>query len=197
MDHKCSLTSQNQAQCAFFAVQGCMLVSYGALAPKSPQSTSCPPRPPPPARPGQRTTRSPAPAAPGERVARAQNAPGFAENDLHSDTAFSLAAARPRPAAPFSSGSRRPSEIAQAKSCLGGCRAWLGQVLSRTMAPVRARPRRAPRGNNCLRAPRAPPSGQAGCSQVRGPRFPDMWQSSRSALRHPRPCPGITASDCG
>ena len=61
---------------------------------------SCPPRPPPPARPGQRTTRSPAPAAPGERVARAQNAPGSAENDLHSDTAFSLAAARPPPAAP-------------------------------------------------------------------------------------------------
>ena len=94
-----------------------------------------------------------------------------------------MAAARPPPGAPFPSGSHRPSEIAQAKSCLGGCRAWLGQVLSRTMAPVRARPRRAPRGNNCLRAPRAPPSGQAGCSQVRLSRFPDMWQSSRSALR--------------
>ena len=61
---------------------------------------SCPPRPPPPARPGQRTTRSPAPAAPGARVARAQNAPGSAQNGLRQGTAFSVAAARPPPGAP-------------------------------------------------------------------------------------------------
>ena len=45
--------------------------------------------------------------------------------------------------------------------------------------------------NNCLRAPRAPPSGQAGCSAIGPPR----------ALVLPpvgcRPCPEITASDCG
>ena len=84
---------------------------------------SCPPRPPPPARPGQRTTRSPAPAAPGERVARAQNAPGFAENDLRSGTAFSLAPrARRRRALPV--------RLTQAfRDCPG-------QVLSRRMPGV-------------------------------------------------------------
>ena len=142
----------------------------------------------PAAPPATRTPRAAHNAQPRPCCPRSESCPRPKRPRIRSERPASrhgLQRVRRAPAArrALPSGSHRPSEIAQAKSCLGGCRAWLGQVLSRTMAPVRARPRRAPRGNNCLRAPRAPPSGQAGCSQVRLSRFPDMWQSSRSALR--------------
>ena len=104
-------------------------------------------RPPPPARPGQRTTRSPAPVAPGERVARAQNAPGFAENDLHSDTAFSLAAARPpppRPSRPAHAGLPRLPRPSPVSADAG--RGW-AKSSHAPWPSVWARPRRARRGN--------------------------------------------------
>ena len=129
----------------------CLLVSYlyRPLAAASHYTIlSCPPRPPPPARPGQRTTRSPAPAAPGARVARAQNAPGSAQNDLRQGTAFSVTAARPPPGAPSRPAHTglprlpRPSPV----SADAG-RGW-AKSSHAPWPSVWARPRRARRGNN-------------------------------------------------